>query len=814
MTTTKDERMTTSTDRPKVPQRCCSNLAPVAGIHRRNGELWRCPGCSRTWIKSTDADGSCWWNDPTVPGTMRIPGSYGARRLETGLRLEQIADARAALEKSLGIDDATKRADMMRVAMVRLLDWADGHEYDHAREAAGNAVPESGALARARADEAAFGRAVERLAPGEADGGAGQPPIPPLMPHQEKAVGWAQAQAAGAAPAEMGEEERGMLWIRLRAGYRLMDEHANGNTSLWDMFPSAAKDMERLLRELDTTRPEVSARAFKQACSAMGRADITNWPDVLTELAAVRTQARTADEIVEACALISKDAPSDIVAERIRALKGTFAASGTVLSKCAECGTREAVFCKTCVEDGTAVPPAVPVPIPMFLTCPLCKARHVDAGDFTTKRHHTHACQSCGAVWRPAIEPTVGVQFLPGFKDKEPNEADACAKAVECQKCGKVGGHVFSIDVDGGTMSLWVCPYCVARAKSADDVVEACAKAVDFDPVLDAIPTKDLRREHAAAIRALKGRWTIHDESGRACAVPERSRVTPAVEVRIKDIMRAVHEYAAAYRRAASPWARVPDAEQHPSYKSLVDMLNAFGAHASGTGMIEADTLVCAIATFIEEDERLVKISRHPATSGENIACAARVLAAFRGRYALDSGTVAEAFDECLRHLEGLVMSTENDAGDPEPWGPAILAPVRALRARLVPSPAGTPRQGDDGPSQAPRQGPPSRRRPSPFERAERCLDNPYFGRHSMNAGVRRMLVDDIEREMRRAIEESNGRSAAQMKNALNAAEAVFRPEACGAKTFPVGTTHLMRKAVEAAVAALGIDAPKVTEGP
>jgi hypothetical protein len=56
-------------------------------------------------------------------------------------------------------------------------------------------------------------------------------------------------------------------------------------------------------------------------------------------------------------------------------------------------------------------------PIPMLLWCPECCARHIDQGEFATKLHHTHACQSCGMVWRPAIVPTVGVQFLPGFKD-------------------------------------------------------------------------------------------------------------------------------------------------------------------------------------------------------------------------------------------------------------------------------------------------------------------------------------------------------------------------------------------------------------
>ena len=56
-------------------------------------------------------------------------------------------------------------------------------------------------------------------------------------------------------------------------------------------------------------------------------------------------------------------------------------------------------------------------PIPMRLTCPMCSALHIDAGEFAAKPHHTHACQSCGNVWRPAIVATVGVQFLPGFKN-------------------------------------------------------------------------------------------------------------------------------------------------------------------------------------------------------------------------------------------------------------------------------------------------------------------------------------------------------------------------------------------------------------
>ena len=63
-----------------------------------------------------------------------------------------------------------------------------------------------------------------------------------------------------------------------------------------------------------------------------------------------------------------------------------------------------------------------PEPLPMILHCPWCGDRHIDRGEFATKVHHTHACQSCGEVWRPAVAPTVGVQFLPGFRDTDTDD--------------------------------------------------------------------------------------------------------------------------------------------------------------------------------------------------------------------------------------------------------------------------------------------------------------------------------------------------------------------------------------------------------
>lgn len=68
--------------------------------------------------------------------------------------------------------------------------------------------------------------------------------------------------------------------------------------------------------------------------------------------------------------------------------------------------------------EGSSTDDPKPV-IDMLLWCPECGERHIDEGRFSSHRHHTHACQGCGMVWRPAVEYTRGVQFLPGFKNGE-----------------------------------------------------------------------------------------------------------------------------------------------------------------------------------------------------------------------------------------------------------------------------------------------------------------------------------------------------------------------------------------------------------
>jgi hypothetical protein len=63
------------------------------------------------------------------------------------------------------------------------------------------------------------------------------------------------------------------------------------------------------------------------------------------------------------------------------------------------------------------------IPVPMRLKCEVCGELHIDEGEHATKPHHTHSCQYCGCTWRPAIVHTVGVRFLPGFKNsKGPSE--------------------------------------------------------------------------------------------------------------------------------------------------------------------------------------------------------------------------------------------------------------------------------------------------------------------------------------------------------------------------------------------------------
>lgn len=96
-------------------------------------------------------------------------------------------------------------------------------------------------------------------------------------------------------------------------------------------------------------------------------------------------------------------------------------------------------------------------PIPMRITCPECRLLHIDEGEFATKPHHTHSCQGCGLTWRPAVVHTVGVRFLPGFKNASP--APDGKLCVECKE-------PLSPETAALANCHAVCPV-VARAMSA-----------------------------------------------------------------------------------------------------------------------------------------------------------------------------------------------------------------------------------------------------------------------------------------------------------------------------------------------------------
>lgn len=63
--------------------------------------------------------------------------------------------------------------------------------------------------------------------------------------------------------------------------------------------------------------------------------------------------------------------------------------------------------------------PSQQQPLAIRVHCPECHKLHVDEGIWSTKPHDTHSCQNCGLTWKPARVPTVGVQFLPGYKNDE-----------------------------------------------------------------------------------------------------------------------------------------------------------------------------------------------------------------------------------------------------------------------------------------------------------------------------------------------------------------------------------------------------------
>lgn len=69
-------------------------------------------------------------------------------------------------------------------------------------------------------------------------------------------------------------------------------------------------------------------------------------------------------------------------------------------------------------------------PVRMHLWCPACGDQHFDVGEFATRPHKTHTCQSCGFCWMPSLCPTVGVRFLPGTRNEEPKSGEYQVKLM------------------------------------------------------------------------------------------------------------------------------------------------------------------------------------------------------------------------------------------------------------------------------------------------------------------------------------------------------------------------------------------------
>lgn len=48
-------------------------------------------------------------------------------------------------------------------------------------------------------------------------------------------------------------------------------------------------------------------------------------------------------------------------------------------------------------------------PVSLMLSCPKCNEQHIDKGEWETRLHKTHLCESCFHEWRPQEVYTVGV---------------------------------------------------------------------------------------------------------------------------------------------------------------------------------------------------------------------------------------------------------------------------------------------------------------------------------------------------------------------------------------------------------------------
>lgn len=80
--------------------------------------------------------------------------------------------------------------------------------------------------------------------------------------------------------------------------------------------------------------------------------------------------------------------------------------------------------------------------IPTLLFCPFCGTQHIDEGEWATKPHRTHECQTCKKTWRPYEVATYGMPYAIMRVERY----DLMFPHAKSDTCGRCGGRRQSMD--------------------------------------------------------------------------------------------------------------------------------------------------------------------------------------------------------------------------------------------------------------------------------------------------------------------------------------------------------------------------------